>query len=209
MNERDLIKLLIEMFGTTSPANTQSDGDKLIVFRPDAGVDSYLNIVELTSFGTQIGVVVNTEPVSMLSTLNVKSNFSVNSTKFKVTATTGNTTIAGTLGVTGATTLASTLSATKVSANTAEDVDSDTDDVLTTTIANTEYGMLLVRETAGTEMCLYLIAGGTIEKVSADATFTVTKDNASTYNVYFETNVIKIQNKVGDNKVIRAGLFSI
>jgi hypothetical protein len=58
-------------------------------------------------------------------------------------------------------------------------------------------------------MCLYLIAGGTIEKIGADATFTVTKDNASTYNVYFETNVIKIQNKVGDNKVIRAGLFSI
>ena len=181
MNERDLIKLLIEMFGTTSPANTQSTGDKLVVFRPDAGVDSYLNIVELSSFATQLGAIVNAAAVSLGSTLDV----------------------------TGAIASEASISGTKVSANTAEDVDSDTDAVLTTTIADTEYGMLLVRETAGTEMCLYLIAGGTIEKVSADATFTVTKDNASTYNVYFETNVIKIQNKVGDNKVIRAGLFSI
>ena len=175
MNERDLIKLLIEMFGTTSPANTQSDGDKLVLFRPDAGVDSYVNIVELSSFATQLGVIINTAAVTMLSTL----------------------------AVTGAITSA------QVSANTAEDLDSDTNDVLTTTIADTEYGMLMVRETSGTEGCLFLITGGAIEKIGADATFNVTKDNASTYNVYFETNVIKIQNKVGDNKVIRAGLFSI
>jgi hypothetical protein len=96
-----------------------------------------------------------------------------------------------------------------VSANTAEDTDSDTDDVLVTTIPNTVYGMLIVRESTGTEACQYLLAGGTIEKVSTDATFTVTKDNASTYNVYFEDNVIKVQNKVGDNKNIRCGFFGV
>ena len=99
--------------------------------------------------------------------------------------------------------------ATSVSANTAEDADSATDDVLVTTIPNTVYGMLIVRESAGTEACIYLLAGGTIEKVSGDATFTVTKDNAATYNVYFEDNVIKIQNKVGVSKNIRCGLFGV
>jgi len=91
----------------------------------------------------------------------------------------------------------------------ASDADSDTDDVLTTTIPNTAYGLVIVRESTGTEACVFLIAGGTIEKIGADATFTVTKDNASTYNVYFETNVIKVQNKVGDNKNIAVGLYAI
>jgi hypothetical protein len=97
----------------------------------------------------------------------------------------------------------------EMSAFVSEDTDSDKDDVLVTTISNSDYGMIIVRETAGTEACLYLIAGGTIEKISTDATFTVTKDNASTYNVYFENNVIKVQNKVGDDKDIRVGLFGI
>jgi hypothetical protein len=91
----------------------------------------------------------------------------------------------------------------------ASDTDSDTNDVLTTTIANTDYGLVVVRESIGTEACVYLIAGGTIEKIGTDATFTVTKDNASTYNVYFEDNVIKVQNKVGDNKNIAVGLYAI
>lgn len=43
---------------------------------------------------------------------NVVGNFSVNTNKFNVTAASGNTTIAGTLGVTGAATLSSTLDVT-------------------------------------------------------------------------------------------------
>jgi len=96
-----------------------------------------------------------------------------------------------------------------VGSNDIEDTDSDNTDVLVTTIADTEYGMLIVRETAGTEACIYLIAGGTIEKISTDATFTVTKDNGSTYNVYFEGNVVKVQNLVGNDKNIRVGLFNL
>jgi hypothetical protein len=97
----------------------------------------------------------------------------------------------------------------RVKATIASDTDSDTDDVLTTTIADTDYGLVIVRESTGTEACVFLIAGGTIEKIGTDATFTVTKDNASTYNVYFEDNVIKVQNKVGDNKNIAVGLYAI
>lgn len=88
------------------------------------------------------------------------------------------------------------------------DTDSDTDDVLDTGIG-ADYGQLIVRESAGTEACIFLIAGQTIEKVSADATFTVTKDTVSSYNVYWETDQFKIQNKVGDNKNIKWVLWSM
>ena len=79
------------------------------------------------------------------------------------------------------------------------DTDFDDTDVWSTGLLS-GYGLLIVRESAGTEICQYLIAGATIEKISGDATFTVTKDNAATYNVYWETDQFKIQNKVGDNK---------
>ena len=97
----------------------------------------------------------------------------------------------------------------KVIAYSDEDEDSDTDDVLTTTIDNAEYGLVMVRESGGTEACMFMIAGGNIEKISSDATFTVTKDNAATYNVYFEDSVIKIQNKVGDNKNLKASHYGM
>lgn len=87
-----------------------------------------------------------------------------------------------------------------------EDTDSDTDDVLSTGITS-GYGLLVVSETTGTEACVFLIAGATIEKISADATFTVTKDTASSYNVYWETDQFKVQNKVGDDKYIKVALY--
>ena len=51
----------------------------------------------------------NTTQVNINSTLAVTGDVSVNSNKFNITATNGNTSIAGTLGVTAATTLSSTL----------------------------------------------------------------------------------------------------
>ena len=80
------------------------------------------------------------------------------------------------------------------------DDDFDTDEVHDTGIEGTEYGQLIVRESTGTEACIFLIAGQTIEKVSGDVTFTITKDTVSSYNVYWETDQFKIQNKVGDDK---------
>jgi len=53
-----------------------------------------------------------TNAATFASTLAVTGNFSVNTNKLIVDASTGNTTIAGTLGVTGATTLSSTLAVT-------------------------------------------------------------------------------------------------
>ncbi len=53
-----------------------------------------------------------TGAVAVGSTLDVTGNFNINTNKFNVVAASGNTTIAGTLGVTGATTLSSTLGVT-------------------------------------------------------------------------------------------------
>lgn len=97
----------------------------------------------------------------------------------------------------------------KISPNRASDSDFDNTEVLVTTIADTEYGLLIIKETTGTEACIYLISAGAIEKISSDATFTVTKDNAGTYNVYFEDNVIKVQNNVGDNKSVQIAIYGL
>ena len=41
-----------------------------------------------------------------------------------------------------------------------------------------------------------------ITKAHGNALFTITKNNAATYNVYWDTTEFKIQNLVGDNKVM-------
>ena len=89
-----------------------------------------------------------------------------------------------------------------------EDADSDTDDVLTTTWTG-GYGILIVRESTGTEAEFYWCVNATLTAQTAEATFTTTKDNASTYNTYFEGGVLKVQNKVGDNKNIKVVFVGI
>jgi len=81
------------------------------------------------------------------------------------------------------------------------DTDSDTDDVLLTGV-DTSYGVLLVVEKTGGITGFFRIDGSTVTSISADANFALVKDNAATYNVYYETDQYKIQNKVGDNKSI-------
>lgn len=93
--------------------------------------------------------------------------------------------------------------------NAATDTDSDNTDILSTGIADTEYGMVMVRETVGTEACMFLIAGGTIEKISGDATFTVTAGTGAAYNVYFAGNEVVVENLVGDNKNIRVAFYGM
>ncbi len=66
-----------------------------------------------------------------------------------------------------------------------------------------------LRESTGAVAAVFRLEGETIASVSANAAFTVTKDNASTYNVYWETDQYKVQNKVGDNKNLRVGLFGL
>ena len=58
------------------------------------------------------GTTLTTVNGSFTGTLGTTGNFTVNTNKFSVTATSGDTSVAGTLGVTGATTLSSTLGVT-------------------------------------------------------------------------------------------------
>jgi len=60
---------------------------------------------------TQTFAAITATTGSFSSTLGVTGDFSVNTNKFNVTAASGNTTVAGTLGVTGATTLTGALTA--------------------------------------------------------------------------------------------------
>lgn len=90
----------------------------------------------------------------------------------------------------------------------AEDADFDTDEVLSTGITS-GYGLLVVRESVGGVCGVFRIENQTIVVASVNAAFTITKDNAATYNVYWETDQFKIQNKVGDNKSIKVGFYGI
>ena len=86
--------------------------------------------------------------------------------------------------------------------------DSDTDEIDSLTWAG-GYGMIIACETSGNTTAIWRLEGTALVTLSVNAAWTATKDNASTYNVYFEGGAIKIQNKVGDNKVLRLGFFGI
>jgi hypothetical protein len=90
------------------------------------------------------------------------------------------------------------------------DTDSDTDDVLSTGIT-TKFGLVLIKETTANKFCLFRIKGDNSIPIiiDGDAEFTVTKDNASTYNFYYETDQFKLQNNVGDNKALYVGLYLV
>lgn len=92
--------------------------------------------------------------------------------------------------------------------NNATDADSDTDDVLSTGIGSS-HGILIVGITSDDKTAIYRIDGTLLTAISAHADFSTTKDTASKYNVYYETDQFKIQNKVDDNKVIKVGLSGV
>ena len=87
-----------------------------------------------------------------------------------------------------------------------EDTDSDNTDVLSTGITS-GYGMLIVSCTTDGISGIFRIENQTIVNVSSNALFTITKDNAATYNVYFDTGEYRVQNNVGDNKNITVAYF--
>lgn len=90
------------------------------------------------------------------------------------------------------------------------DTDSDTDDVLSTGIT-TKFGLVLIKETTGNKFCLFRIKGDNSAPIiiDGDAEFAAVKDNASTYNFYYESDQFKLQNKVGDNKALYVGLYLV
>lgn len=87
------------------------------------------------------------------------------------------------------------------------DADFDSTETIATRLEGGEYGMLIVRESTAGITGLFRIENQTIVIVSAEATFTITKDNAATYNVYYDTDNFYIQNRVGYNKNISCAFF--
>ena len=92
--------------------------------------------------------------------------------------------------------------------NNAADADSDADDVLNTEI-DASHGVLIVGVTSDDKTAIYRTEGQTLTAISANSDFSVTKDTASKYNVYYETDQFKVQNKVGDNKIIKIGFIGV
>jgi len=92
--------------------------------------------------------------------------------------------------------------------NIAEDTDFDDGDVISTGIT-ASYGMLVVRDSVDGVCGLFRVQNQTVSIMDADALYSTTKDTAAHYNVYWETDQFKVQNKVGDNKNTRIGFYGI
>jgi hypothetical protein len=86
--------------------------------------------------------------------------------------------------------------------------DSDMDEIDSVTWAG-GYGLLVVACTTDAATAIYRLEGTTLTAISANALFDISKDHAATYNIYFETGALKVQNKVGNDKAIRVGFFGI
>ena len=92
------------------------------------------------------------------------------------------------------------------------DLDVDNTEIVNTGVVAS--GFIIVRVTHSTTTNISglfrvdNVAGTTaVTLVSANALFTITKDNAGTYNVYYETDQVKVQNLVGNDRMVRVGLF--
>ena len=83
------------------------------------------------------------------------------------------------------------------------DTDSDTDDVLATGVSGF-HGLAMVISLTDDVSAIFHIDNTTLtSNISLNAAITSTKDNAGTYNFYYETDQFKLQNKVGDNKSVQ------
>lgn len=97
-----------------------------------------------------------------------------------------------------------------IAGNNAADADFDTDDVAVTEISDTDGGMVVVNESVGGNVAVFFIQAGVIAAGIFDIlVYSTTKDTAGLYNVYFETNVLKVQNKVGNNKSIKIAFYGV
>ena len=97
----------------------------------------------------------------------------------------------------------------KITSSMINNLDSDTNEVDSVTWAGGNGLLIATCITDANATAVWRLEGTTFVAVSVNALFTNTKDGAGTYNVYFETGAIKLQNKVGNNKVIRLGFYGV
>lgn len=103
-----------------------------------------------------------------------------------------------------------TIIMTKLISNQASDADFDTDEVLSTSLS-TGYGKLQVADTSNNRIAEFLLTGQSAPVLAMNSSnhFSVTKDTASKYNVYFENGQYRIQNKVGNDINFKVGFFGV
>jgi predicted secreted protein len=81
--------------------------------------------------------------------------------------------------------------------------------VIETTLDATFMGILIVGVPEDAACGIWRVENGGGATISANALFTNTKDNAATYNVYYEGGYLKVQNKVGAAKTLRISVFGL
>ncbi len=89
-----------------------------------------------------------------------------------------------------------------------EDIDFSLDDVLNTGIA-ASFGLLVVRDDVDNTIGIFLIESQTVIILCANVLYSKFKDNPGTYNVYWETDQFKVQNKVANSKDTRVAFYGL
>lgn len=88
-----------------------------------------------------------------------------------------------------------------------EDTDFDDGDTINTGFG-ASFGFLIVRDDVDNCIGIFAVYDTSIVELHDPSnTYTITKNNAGTYNVYWEVDHFEVQNKVGDNKNTRVGFF--
>ena len=83
------------------------------------------------------------------------------------------------------------------------------DDVVTTTLADNFMGIVVIGIVEDSACGIWRVENGGGATISANALYTNVKDNAATYNAYFEDNYLKVQNKVGNGKTLKISVFGL
>lgn len=85
----------------------------------------------------------------------------------------------------------------------------DLDAVVTTNLDDTFCGLLIIGVTTDSAVGVWRIENGGGAVVSMNALFSNTKDTAGKYNCYYEGGYLKIQNKVGNAKLLKVSSYGL
>jgi hypothetical protein len=83
------------------------------------------------------------------------------------------------------------------------------DQVVVTPIDSTFMGIVVIGVVEDSACGIWRAENGGGAAVSAHALFANAKDNAATYNAYFEDGYLKVQNKVGNGKTLKISVFGL
>ena len=71
------------------------------------------------------------------------------------------------------------------------------------------HGILTVAIISDNKTAVYRVDGQSLTTISAHSDFSTSKDTSNKYNIYWENDQFKVQNKFGDSKVIKIGFIGV